>query len=90
MHHCYCVTVIDKSVRCLINGLHVAGIRAEASTVANIGNEAAQNVKSPVVVVTGASRGIGKAIALALGRSGCKVAFFALCLVWVGCFLFYG
>ncbi|XP_042024166.1 3-oxoacyl-[acyl-carrier-protein] reductase 4-like [Salvia splendens] len=48
-------------------------IRAAASTIENIGTEAAQNVESPVVVVTGASRGIGKAIALALGKSGCKV-----------------
>ncbi|KAL9857559.1 putative 3-oxoacyl-[acyl-carrier-protein] reductase [Arabidopsis thaliana] len=30
-------------------------------------------VESPVVVITGASRGIGKAIALALGKAGCKV-----------------
>lgn len=75
--------VIDKSVQgwCLINGMHVAGIRAEASTVENIGNEAAYNVESPIVVVTGASRGIGKAIALALGKSGCKVSSFALFLV---------
>ncbi|KAL1539273.1 3-oxoacyl-[acyl-carrier-protein] reductase, chloroplastic [Salvia divinorum] len=50
-----------------------SGIRAEASTIENIGSEAARNVESPVVVVTGASRGIGKAIALALGKSGCKV-----------------
>jgi 5,10-methylene-tetrahydrofolate dehydrogenase/methenyl tetrahydrofolate cyclohydrolase len=28
---------------------------------------------NPVAVVTGASRGIGKAIALALGEAGCKV-----------------
>jgi NAD(P)-dependent dehydrogenase (short-subunit alcohol dehydrogenase family) len=28
---------------------------------------------NPVAVVTGASRGIGKAIALALGDAGCKV-----------------
>lgn len=28
---------------------------------------------NPVVVVTGASRGIGKAVALALGDAGCKV-----------------
>ncbi|KAI4373798.1 hypothetical protein MLD38_011878 [Melastoma candidum] len=29
--------------------------------------------ESPVVIVTGASRGIGKAIALSLGKLGCKV-----------------
>lgn len=28
---------------------------------------------NPVAVVTGASRGIGKAIAIALGEAGCKV-----------------
>lgn len=28
---------------------------------------------NPVAVVTGASRGIGKAVALALGEAGCKV-----------------
>ncbi|KAL6197464.1 hypothetical protein ACLB2K_033072 [Fragaria x ananassa] len=33
----------------------------------------APKVEAPVVVVTGASRGIGKAVALALGKSGCKV-----------------
>lgn len=35
--------------------------------------EAADKVESPVVIVTGASRGIGKAIALTLGKAGCKV-----------------
>lgn len=33
----------------------------------------AKSVESPVVVVTGASRGIGRAIAVGLGKSGCKV-----------------
>lgn len=35
--------------------------------------EARQNMESPVVVVTGASRGIGRAIALSLGKAPCKV-----------------
>ncbi|CAL9216399.1 unnamed protein product [Arabidopsis halleri] len=35
--------------------------------------EVVQKVESPVVVVTGASKGVGKAIALALGKAGCKV-----------------
>ncbi|PHU23658.1 3-oxoacyl-[acyl-carrier-protein] reductase, chloroplastic [Capsicum chinense] len=30
-------------------------------------------VEAPVVVITGASRGIGKAVALALGKAGCKI-----------------
>ncbi|KAJ4894686.1 hypothetical protein Rs2_21480 [Raphanus sativus] len=35
--------------------------------------EAVPKVESLVVVITGASRGIGKAIALSLGKAGCKV-----------------
>lgn len=30
-------------------------------------------MEAPVVIITGASRGIGKAIALAMGKAGCKV-----------------
>ncbi|KAL0408517.1 UNVERIFIED_CONTAM: 3-oxoacyl-[acyl-carrier-protein] reductase, chloroplastic [Sesamum radiatum] len=49
------------------------GIKAQVSTVEKVSAELAQKVEAPVVVVTGASRGIGKAVALALGKSGCKV-----------------
>jgi hypothetical protein len=52
----------------------VAGVRAQVATVETASAEAVQKVESPVVVVTGASRGIGKAIALSLGKAGCKVS----------------
>ncbi|GER44792.1 3-oxoacyl-[acyl-carrier-protein] reductase [Striga asiatica] len=50
-----------------------SGIKAQVATVEQVSTEAAQKVEAPVVVVTGASRGIGKAVALAIGKSGCKV-----------------
>ncbi|KAM7269060.1 hypothetical protein ACFE04_024557 [Oxalis oulophora] len=49
-----------------------SGLRAQAATIVQASSEAVQD-ESPVVIVTGASRGIGKAIALALGKQGCKV-----------------
>lgn len=50
-----------------------AVVKAQATAVEQSTGEAVPKVESPVVVVTGASRGIGKAIALSLGKAGCKV-----------------
>ncbi|CAM8883701.1 unnamed protein product [Rhodiola kirilowii] len=50
-----------------------SGIRAQVAAVEQASTEAEPAVEAPVVIVTGASRGIGKAVALALGKSGCKV-----------------
>ncbi|PWA67206.1 3-oxoacyl-[acyl-carrier-protein] reductase 4 [Artemisia annua] len=51
----------------------LAGVKAQVATFEQASVEATLNVEAPVVIVTGASRGIGKAIALAFGRAGCKV-----------------
>ncbi|KAH9616512.1 hypothetical protein KSS87_007554 [Heliosperma pusillum] len=57
----------------LTSSFHSSGIKAQVATAEPAIVGAQQNVESPVVIVTGASRGIGKAVALALGKAGCKV-----------------
>ncbi|KAJ0881675.1 putative 3-oxoacyl-[acyl-carrier-protein] reductase [Helianthus annuus] len=49
------------------------GVKAQVATAEQASVDTTQKVEAPVVIVTGASRGIGKAVALALGNAGCKV-----------------
>lgn len=53
------------------------GVRAQVTATEQAGTNATSKVETPVVIVTGASRGIGKAIALALGKAGCKVTLYS-------------
>uniref|UniRef100_A0A0E0CKW0 3-oxoacyl-[acyl-carrier-protein] reductase n=1 Tax=Oryza meridionalis TaxID=40149 RepID=A0A0E0CKW0_9ORYZ len=50
------------------------GVRTHVAAVEQaVVQDTTTKLEAPIVVVTGASRGIGKAIALAFGKAGCKV-----------------
>uniref|UniRef100_UPI001CB90BAF 3-oxoacyl-[acyl-carrier-protein] reductase 4 n=1 Tax=Erigeron canadensis TaxID=72917 RepID=UPI001CB90BAF len=50
-----------------------SGVKTHVATLDQASVEAPPQVEAPVVIVTGASRGIGKAVALTFGKAGCKV-----------------
>ena len=54
------------------------GVRTHVAAIEQIVVQATAELEGPVVVVTGASRGIGKAVALALGKAGCKVSYLSV------------
>nr|GFB95189.1 3-oxoacyl-[acyl-carrier-protein] reductase 4-like [Tanacetum cinerariifolium] len=49
-----------------------AGVKAQAATIEQASVDVTPKAEAPVVIVTGASRGIGRATALAFGRAVCK------------------
>jgi len=57
----------------VLSKLLSVGVRTHVAAVEQAVAKDATKLDAPVVVVTGASRGIGKAVALALGKARCKV-----------------
>ena len=67
-YNCVNASIADKVL------VKFTGVRAQVAAVEESSVGVERNVESPVVIVTGASRGIGKAIALSLGKASCKVS----------------
>lgn len=62
-----------RSSSSLRSGRGFCGVRTHVAAVEQAVAKDSTKLEGPVVIVTGASRGIGKATALALGKAGCKV-----------------
>ncbi|KAF4378772.1 hypothetical protein F8388_006223 [Cannabis sativa] len=61
------------SLQCKSKSSSGGVVKAQGASLEETSAGVGQNVEAPVVIVTGASRGIGKATALALGKAGCKI-----------------
>ncbi|GAB2269712.1 3-oxoacyl-[acyl-carrier-protein] reductase, chloroplastic [Dionaea muscipula] len=69
----FCGSRFRSLQRRQLGSFNSSGVRTHVATIEQPVVAVAPEVETPAVIVTGASRGIGKAIALTLGKAGCKV-----------------